>query len=190
MKKEVNNKKMIIIGAIVAVVVVLVAGIIGIHNAIIAKSEAVDSAYSTIETTLQRRNDLIPNLVSTVKGYATHEEKVFADVTAARETLLSAKGVDATSKASSELNGALGRLLAIAENYPDLKANTNFLNLQDELAGTENRINVARQEYNDKARAYNTYIKQFPQNLLKGDATDKPYFEAETNAQTVPQVEF
>ncbi|MDR2063996.1 MAG: LemA family protein [Candidatus Nomurabacteria bacterium] len=190
MTKETTNKKVIIIGVVVAVAAIVAAIGIGIHNTIIAKGETVDSAYSTIETTLQRRNDLIPNLVSTVKGYATHEEQVFADVTKAREALLGAKGVDATSKANSDLNNALGRLLAIAENYPDLKASANFLNLQDELAGTENRINVARQEYNDKAREYNTYIKQFPQSLLKGGATEKQYFEAEAGATEVPKVEF
>jgi LemA protein len=190
MKKESINKKGIIIGVIIAIVAVLVIAAIGIHNSIIAKGETADSAYSTIETTLQRRSDLIPNLVSTVKGYAAHEEKVFADVTEAREALLGASSVSAKSAANSELSGALGRLLAIAENYPDLKANTNFLNLQDELAGTENRINVARQEYNDKARAFNTYIKQFPQNLLKGSATEKPYFEAAENAKETPKVEF
>ena len=150
------------------------------------------SAQSVVETQLQRRADLIPNLVNTVKGYASHEEDVFTAVADARTALSGAKTVDELNSAQSQLDSAVSRLLAIAESYPDLKANENFINLQDELAGTENRISVARQDYNDAAKEYNTKIQSFPASIIarlfhfeKAD-----YFTATAEAATVPAVDF
>ncbi len=145
----------------VAAIVVLVSAV-SIRNGLIAKDEGVSAAWSQIDAQLQRRADLIPNLVSTVKGYAVHEESIFAEVADARSRLIAAPGPAAKAEAGAALESALGRLLAIAESYPELKANTNFIRLQDELAGTENRIAVARTRYNDAARDYNMAIRQFP----------------------------
>ena len=142
---------------------------------------------------MQRRNDLIPNLVSTVKGYAKHEKGVFDDVANARAKLAGAATINDKAKASGELDGALSRLLAIAENYPQLKANENFMRLQDELAGTENRIAVERMRYNDVVMAYNVLIKRFPGNVVAsftGFKEKQVYFKAEEGAKAVPKVAF
>ena len=138
------------------IVIALIGSIVGSYNNLVKLRENVTSAQSVVETQLQRRADLIPNLVNTVKGYASHEEDVFTAVADARTALSGAKTVDELNSAQSQLDSAVSRLLAIAESYPDLKANENFINLQDELAGTENRISVARQDYNDAAKEYNT----------------------------------
>ena len=157
---------LITIGIIVAIVIISVIAAISIRNGLIERDEGVKAAWSQIDTQLQRRADLIPNLVNTVKGYAAHEEKIFTEIADARSRLLAAKGPAAKAEAGAMVESALGRLLAIAENYPTLKANENFIRLQDELAGTENRISVARTRYNDTAREFNASIRKFPGSLF------------------------
>jgi LemA protein len=185
--------------ALAVVAVIVFAGLlvfgsyVSARNQMVNKREAVTSQWSNVQTQLQRRADLIPNLVATVKGYATHEEAVFADVDKARESLLAAHDPAGTIQANRQLDGALGRLLAISENYPNLKANENFLQLQDQLEGTENRIAVERQRYNDAIRDYNTFIGQFPNSIwahLAGFQRNDAYFEASPASQAAPQVHF
>jgi LemA protein len=182
----------------VVVVLVLVALIIfgsyvSARNQMVAKQVAYQTQWSNVETQLQRRADLIPNLVSTVKGYATHEETVFADIANARAGLLNAHDPKAAIQANGQLDSALGRLLAISENYPNLKADQNFLALQDQLEGTENRIAVERRRYNEALRDYNTFIRQFPNNIWAGMAgfqQDNNYFQASAGSQNAPVVKF
>lgn len=188
-----KNKKSLTVGIIVAVIVIaLIGSIAGSYNNLVKLRENVTSAQSVVETQLQRRADLIPNLVNTVKGYASHEEDVFTAVADARAALSGAKTVDELNSAQSQLDSAVSRLLAIAESYPDLKANENFINLQDELAGTENRISVARQDYNDAAKEYNTKIQSFPASIIAGlfHFEKAGYFTATAEAATVPAVDF
>jgi len=189
------KKMWIAIVVVIALIVIGLLAAISIRNGLISRDEAVNENWSQIETQLQRRADLIPNLVSTVKGYAKHEEKIFTEVASARSRLLSASGPEAKAEASAGLNSALGRLLAIAERYPDLKANTNFARLQDELAGTENRIAVARTRYNKVVRGYNASIRQFPGSLFAGGLglEKREYFEAPQGraaVEKVPEVKF
>ena len=163
------------------------------YNRLVGLREQVDAAWAQVENQLQRRNDLIPNLVQVTKGYAAHEKEIFEAVANARSKLLAAGGDrDAEIAAAGELQGALGRLLAIAERYPDLKADTQFAKLSDELAGTENRIAVERMRYNDAVRAYNTEQKNFPAVLYAGWLGFSPqkYFEAGPGAREVPKVDF
>ncbi len=167
------------------------------YNSIQTYDEQASAAQGQIETQIQRRADLIPNLVSTVKGYAQHEETIFTEVANARSRLLSAKGggdPEAMANANAQMSGALGRLLAISENYPQLKADANFRQLQDELTGTENRIAVARTDYNDAVRQYNTYIRQFPTTLTAKvtGAKQRKYFEVTDPAMrgAPPSVDF
>src|SRR5262245_42591133 len=171
----------------------LLVGLAGCgYNRLVNEREAVDSAWAQVENQLQRRNDLIPNLVEVTKGYASHESSIFEAVANARGRLLAGGSRDERIAAASDLSGALGRLLAVAERYPDLKANQQFARLSDELAGTENRIAVERMRYNDAVRAYNAYIKSFP-HLLYADALGfKPeqYFEPPEEAKKVPKVDF
>lgn len=183
------NKTLIII---IAVVVILGGMIMGGYNSLVSMNENVSGKWSQIENQLQRRNDLIPNLVNSVKGYAAHESEVFKAVSDARAKLGGAKSVAETSQANSELTGALSRLLMVAENYPDLKANTNFLQLQDELAGTENRIAVARMDYNTAVQGFNAKIKSFPTVIYAGmlGFNAQEYFKADESAKAVPKVEF
>jgi len=184
-----KNKKSLTVGIIVAVIVIaLIGSIVGSYNNLVKLRENVTSAQSVVETQLQRRADLIPNLVNTVKGYASHEEDVFTAVADARTALSG----DELNSAQSQLDSAVSRLLAIAESYPDLKANENFINLQDELAGTENRISVARQDYNNAAKEYNTKIQSFPASLIAGlfHFEKADYFTATAEAATVPAVDF
>jgi LemA protein len=163
------------------------------RNTLVSKNEAVKSAWSEVDVNLQRRADLIPNLVETVKAYAKQEQTVFGDIANARSALLSARSPSDKIAANNQLDGALGRLLAIAENYPQLKSNENFLRLQDELAGTENRIAVARKRYNEGLQDYNTYVQQFPASVFAGWAGFKPndaYFKAAEGSREVPKVNF
>jgi len=186
--------------ALVAIVVIvgLIALIFGgmyisTKNTLVSKNEAVKSAWSQVDIVLQRRADLIPNLVETVKGYAKQEQTVFGDIAKARSALLSAGSPQEKIAANGQLDGALGRLLLIVENYPQLKSNENFLRLQDELAGTENRIAVERKRYNDTLRDYNTYVQQFPASLFAGWAGFKPndaYFQASEGSRVAPKVDF
>jgi LemA protein len=172
------------------VVILIAAHVISSYNGLVGKSEAVNEALSQIDNQLQRRNDLIPNLVSTVKQYAAHEEGVFTEIANARARLAGAATVAEQADADAAINSALSRLLAIAENYPELKANQNFIQLQDELAGTENRIAVARRDYNELAREYNTAIRRFPMSIYASifgfEKVD--YFEASEGARSVPNV--
>jgi len=162
------------------------------YNRLVTSSENVDAAWSQVENVLQRRADLIPNLVETVKGYAAHEKEIFTEIANARSRLLAANAPAAAEAANGALSSALGRLLAIAEAYPDLKANENFVRLQDELAGTENRIAVERMRYNQAVQQYNTRIKRFPTNLVARVTgfSQRTYFEASPSAQEVPKVDF
>jgi LemA protein len=178
--------------AVIVIVVLIGGALMGSYNGLVSANENVTGQWSQVENQLQRRNDLIPNLVNTVKGYAAHESKVYTDVANARAKLAGARTVADAAAASGELDGALSRLLAIAENYPQLKANTNFLQLQDELAGTENRIAVARRDYNNAVQSFNARIKSFPTNILAGmfGFSAREYFKADEQARTVPQVKF
>lgn len=183
--------KKFLIGLLV-VVVLAVAGIFGGYNDMVTMNENVDSKWSQVDNQLQRRNDLIPNLVNTVKGYAAHEKSVFKDVSDARARLAGASSVADITKANGELSGALSRLLAIAESYPQLKADGNFRQLQDELAGTENRIAVARKDYNDSVQLYNTKIKRLPTSIYAGilGFHARDYFKADAAAKALPKVSF
>jgi LemA protein len=179
---------------VLVVLVLLVFGqYVAVRNNLVQKNEAVKSAWSQVDVVLQRRADLIPNLVETVKGYARQEQVVFGQIASARSALLSAKDPADKIAANGQLDGALGRLLAIVENYPQLKSNENFLRLQDELAGTENRIAVERKRYNDTLQDYNTYVQRFPTNLFAARAGFKPnnaYFAATEGSRQVPKVDF
>jgi LemA protein len=185
-------------GLIVVIVLVLIAlaifgQYVGVRNTLVTKNEAVKASWSQVDIVLQRRADLIPNLVETVKGYAQQEVTIFGDIANARARLLSANTPQDKIAANGQLDGAIGRLLAISENYPQLKSNENFLRLQDELAGTENRIAVERKRYNDTLQDYNTYIQQFPNNVFAGWAGFKPnpaYFTATEGSREVPKVNF
>ncbi len=189
-------------GLIAVIVVILILGFIGfaffgqyvgVRNTLVTKNEAVKAAWSQVDIVLQRRADLIPNLVETVKGYAQQEQTVFGDIAKARSALLSAGSPQEKIAANGQLDGALGRLLLIVENYPQLKSNENFLRLQDELAGTENRIAVERKRYNDTLQDYNTYVQQFPNNIFAGWAGFKAndaYFAASEASRQVPKVNF
>jgi LemA protein len=185
-------------GLIVIIILVLIAlfafvQYVGVRNTLVTKNEAVKASWSQVDIVLQRRADLIPNLVETVKGYAQQEVTVFGDIAKARSALLSAGTPSAKIAANQQLDGALGRLLLIVENYPQLKSNENFLRLQDELAGTENRIAVERKRYNETLQDYNTYIQHFPNNIFAGWAGFKPneaYFAASEGARVVPKVNF
>lgn len=185
--------------AVIVIVVLLLGALIffgqyvSVRNTLVTKNESVKAAWSQVDIVLQRRADLIPNLVETVKGYAQQEQTVFGDIAKARSALLSAGTPQDKIAANGQLDGALGRLLVIVENYPQLKSNENFLRLQDELAGTENRIAVERRRYNDTLQDYNTYIQQFPHNIFAGWAGFKPnnaYFAASEGAREVPKVNF
>lgn len=177
---------------VVAAIVIIVVMMFSSYNGLVSMNENVTGKWAQVENQLQRRNDLIPNLVNTVKGYAAHETEVFKEVSDARAKLGGAKTVAETSAANNEMNTALSRLLMVAENYPELKSNTNFTQLQDELAGTENRIAVARKDYNDAVQIYNAKIKSLPASLYAGafGFTARDYFKADETAKKVPQVKF
>jgi LemA protein len=187
-------KKGLIVLVVVALVALVVGGkYVGSRNEMVTKNEAVKSAWAQVDVVLQRRADLIPNLVETVKGFAAQEQTVFHDIAAARSALLGAQTPADKIAANGQLDGAIGRLLAIVENYPQLKSNENFLRLQDELAGTENRIAVERKRYNDTLQNYNTYIGLFPNNVFAGWAgfqRNNAYFTASEASREVPKVQF
>ena len=186
------SKKTTIIVAIVAVIAVIALMVISGYNSLVSKEESVDTAYSNVSVMLERRADLIPNLVNTVKGYMEHETEVIENITTARENLLGAKSIDEQMEANDQLTASLDALMVVVENYPDLKASENFIQLSDELAGTENRISTARKDYNDEVKSYNTAIKKFPTNILASmfGFEQKEYFEAKESATEVPEVEF
>ena len=185
----------------VAIVVIVIMWAVGAYNGMVTLDEGVQGKWADVETQYQRRADLIPNLVSTVKGYAAHESETLESVVKARSEASSVK-VDPENltpeklaeyeKAQSGVSSALGRLMVIVEKYPDLKANQNFLELQSQLEGTENRINVARRDFNEAAKNYNTVIRSFPKNIFAGmfGFEKKAYFEAEKGAEAAPKVEF
>jgi LemA protein len=184
---------------LIIIVILLVLGFwlgstyIGHRNEMVRKKEAINAAWSQVDVVLQRRADLIPNLVETVKGYASQEVKVFGDIAAARAALMGAKTPQDKIAANGQLDGALSRLLVIVENYPQLKSNENFMRLQDELAGTENRIAIERRRYNETLQDYNTYIGLFPNNIvasMSGFTRNDAYFKTEEGARQVPKVNF
>ncbi|HWX75986.1 MAG TPA: LemA family protein [Candidatus Acidoferrales bacterium] len=185
-------------GTIVLVVVAVIALLVGgayvsSRNQMVTKNETVKSAWAQVDVVLQRRADLIPNLVETVKGFAAQEQTVFHDIASARSALLGAKTPADKIAANGQLDGALGRLLLIVENYPQLKSNENFLRLQDELAGTENRIAVERKRYNDALQDYNTYVGLFPNNIFArwaGFQRNNDYFTASESSRQTPKVQF
>src|SRR5277367_5203759 len=186
-------KALVVVGILVLIVLMVFGQYVGVKNSLVAKDEAVKSAWSQVDIVLQRRADLIPNLVETVKGYAQQEVTVFGDIAKARSALLSAQTPSDKIAANGQLDGALGRLLLVVENYPQLKSNENFQRLQDELAGTENRIAVERKRYNDTVQDYNTYISLFPNSLVAsfaGFTRNDAYFTTEEGARQAPKVNF
>jgi len=184
---------LLVVGIPLLLVLIVGGSYISSRNEMVRKNETVKQTWSQVDVVLQRRADLIPNLVATVKGYAQQEQKVFGDIANARAGLLNARTPAEKIAANGQLDGALGRLLAIAENYPTLKSNQNFLALQDELAGTENRIAVERRRYNEAIQDYNTYLGLFPNNIFAGWAgfqRNNDYFAASGTAREVPKVDF
>ena len=187
------KKGLLVVGALVLLAVILGGMYASARNEMVRKSETINAAWSQVDVVLQRRADLIPNLVETVKGFAAHEETVFGDIAKARAALLNARTPGDRIAANGQLDAALGRLLAVVENYPQLKSNENFLRLQDELAGTENRIAVERRRYNEAVQDYNTYVGLFPNNIFaiwSGFQRNNNYFKAPEAARQAPHVEF
>ncbi len=190
-----NRNKIPAIGIVVIVIVVICLAFLNSYNSLQILDENVNSKWAQIDNQLKRRNDLIPNLVGTVKGYAAHESKIFTDVANARTKLsnsLNANDIKTVQKNANELNSALSRLLLVVERYPDLKADKNFIALQDELAGTENRIAVARMDYNESVKSLNAKIRTFPTSLIANFANIKSrdYFEVDEQEKAVPTVDF
>jgi LemA protein len=186
-------KALIVLVVIVLIVLACFGSYVSARNQMVTKNEAVKSAWSQVDVVLQRRADLIPNLVETVKGFAVQEQTVFGDIAKARSALLSAGTPQDKIAANRQLDSALGRLLVVVENYPQLRSNENFLRLQDELAGTENRIAVERKRYNDTLQDYNTFIGQFPNSLWAGIAgfrRNDAYFTASEGSRQAPKVDF
>ena len=184
---------LLVIVVLVVIGLILFASAMSARNSLVAERESINGAWSQVDVALQRRADLIPNLVETVKGFAKQEQTVMKSVTDARAALLGARTPQEKIQANSQLDSALGRLLVVVENYPNLKSNENFLRLQDELAGTENRIAVERRKYNETVLKYNTDIQLFPNNIaaaLFGFQRDDAYFKTEPGARTAPKVAF
>jgi len=182
-----------VVGFLALMALIIGGAYVSSRNEMVRKNEAIKQAWSQVDVVLQRRADLIPNLVATVKGYTQQEQKVFGDIANARAGLLNARTPADKIAANGQLDGALGRLLAIVENYPNLKSDQNFLALQDELAGTENRIAVERRRYNEAIQDYNTYIGLFPNNIFAGWAgfqRNNDYFAASEPARQAPKVDF
>ncbi|MFA5145135.1 MAG: LemA family protein [Candidatus Omnitrophota bacterium] len=184
-------KKFLVISAVVILLVIISFTLT--YNGIVAKNETITAKWAQVDNQLQRRNDLIPNLVNTVKGYAAHEKNLLEDIVNARSQWAKAGNVEEKVKAASSTDAALARLLLVVENYPNLKADQTFLKLSDELAGTENRIAVERMRYNEAVREYNITVRSFPGNIVAGMfgyKTATEYFKAEEKAKTVPEVKF
>ncbi len=180
------------VGVIVLGAIIIAVSLVGIYNGLVTKSQGVDAQWSQVETQYQRRYDLIPNLVNSVKGMMTQEQKIFLAIAEARTRYGAARTVNEKAVAAGEVETALGNLLVIIENYPDLKSSQNVTQLMDELAGTENRISVERKRFNDLTRDYNTQVKTFPTNMLAGmfGFSEKQYFQSVTGSDTPPKVEF
>ena len=182
-----------VLGVIILALFMVGGSYVSAKNQMVAKDQTVKSAWSEVDVQMQRRADLIPNLVETVKGFTKEENSVFAEIANARAGMLNAQTPQSKIAANGQLDGALGRLLLLTENYPQLRSSEQFMRLQDELAGTENRIGVARKRYNDAIQDYNTFIQQFPNSIWAGMAgyhTNDAYFKASEAARTVPNVKF
>ena len=182
---------------VIAIVLVLLLGIggkfVSVHNELAVQQEAVKAQWADVEVVLQRRADLIPNLVSTVKGFAAHETEVYKSIADARAALISGRTPQEKLAANDQISGALSRLLVVAENYPQLKSNENFMHLQDELSGTENRISVERRKYNEALETYNATLQLFPQNIvasMSGFTRNDAYFKTAPGADQAPKVQF
>jgi LemA protein len=184
---------LIILGVLVLLVLIMGGSMVGTRNELVQQREAINGAWAQVDTDLQRRAELIPNLVETVRGYAKHEREVLESIANARSALLNARTPQERIQANAQLDSAIGRLLVVVENYPQLKANENFLRLQDELAGTENRIAVSRRRYNEAVQRYNTTIDLFPNNIaaaIFGFHRNDAYFKADPGARQAPKVAF
>jgi len=184
---------LVVLGVLVLAGLLFGGSLMTAYNDLVAEREAIHGAWAQVDAAMQRRLDLIPNLVETVKGSAAHEEKVVGEVTQARAAMMGAKTPQERIQANQQLDGALGRLMVVVENYPNIKANENFLRLQDELAGTENRINVERRKYNETVQKYNTDIALFPKNIVAsmfGFTREDAYFKADVAAKEAPKVKF
>ncbi len=190
--KGVEQVKNPVLWVITGILVLCLLSGVGIYNGMVSDNENIDNKWADVENYLQRRADLIPNLVETTRAYAAQETKIFTGIAEARAKLAGASTVAEKAQADAELSGALSRLLVVVERYPELKSNQNFQQLADELAGTENRLAVARKDYNEAVRSYNTRIKRFPGNIVAGIAGFEPreYFQAAEGTQNVPQVKF
>lgn len=183
---------LVAVGGLALIILIVVLWFIGTYNSLISTDQTVNEKWSQVENQYQRRADLIPNLVETVKGYAAHEKTVMEEVTKARSQWAAAKSPDEKMKAAGEMDSALSRLMVVVENYPQLKASDNFVALQAQLEGTENRVTVARMDYNTVVKEYNTKIKVIPTSIVAGmyGFIDKPYFEAEKGTEKAPKVNF
>lgn len=186
------NKTLKTILIVVAIIVIIAFPIVGSYNGLVSLDQKVKRAESNIDTQLQRRSDLIPNLVETVKGYAAQEKEIFTDIANARAKLAGAQNIKDTANADAELSSALSRLLVVVERYPELKSSQNFKDLTVNLEGTENRIAIARQDYNTAVDSYNTRVRRFPSSIIAGifNFDEKPYYKAAEGAKEVPKVDF
>ncbi len=190
--KQGQKTALIVVGVVVLIILISFSSLKGTYNELVRMDEGVKGAWAQVENQLQRRYDLIPNYVETVKGYAKHEKEVFVKVTEARSRVAGAGGISEKIAANNELSSALGRLLVVVERYPELKANTNFIRLQDELAGTENRISVERRRFNEAVKDFNIKIRSFPTNLIAGmfGFEKATFFEVPKEKQEAPKVKF
>lgn len=191
-KNERGSAVLVALIAIVALIVIAAMLVVPKYNKLVTGEETVDAAWAQVENQLQRRFDLVPNLVNTVKGYAEHEEEIFTQIADARTQYGNANTVEETADANNELSSALARLLVVVENYPNLKADVQFTRLMDELAGTENRLTVARKDYNDTVQQFNNDVRRFPGNLIAGmfNFEQKDYFEIKEGVEEAPAVDF
>ena len=191
-KNERGSAVLVALIAIVALIVIAAMLVVPKYNKLVTGEETVDAAWAQVENQLQRRFDLVPNLVNTVKGYAEHEEEIFTQIADARTQYGNANTVEETADANNELSSALSRLLVVIENYPNLKADAQFTRLMDELAGTENRLTVARKDYNDTVQQFNNDVRRFPGNLIAGmfSFDQKDYFEIKEGVEEAPAVDF